>query len=232
MKRSKLLGIFMFSSLLAASEALACGSERYKANSSCNSNKAYIRADVGAAMLAKNLNKKDYSKKAKTSPSYSVGFGYKFNKYLRSDLTATYRGDFKYSGKSEGGDSESQKINSTAFMLNGYYDIVNYNGFVPYVMGGAGVAYNKADAFTQQDSIQKDRINGATRANLAWQVGAGTQYKINKNIALDLGYKYVDLGKINTSTVYTSSTGARGFTNAITGKLRSHDVTFGVSYKF
>ncbi|MBP9792213.1 MAG: porin family protein [Rickettsiales bacterium] len=230
MRRNKILMSIAISSLLITSEVLACGSKDHKADAAhCQFNKNYIRVDAGFDMLAKNPNSKDYSKKPKGTPVYGVGFGYQYNPDFRGDVTVTYRSNFKYSGHNATQDKETQKIQSTAFMLNAYYDILNYQGFTPYVMAGAGSAYNKAGKFTQQGIAS---VKSASKNQLAWQVGVGAQHEITKSIAADLGYKYVNLGKVTTATEYVSATGTHGFGNAVTGKLRSHEVLLGIAYKF
>lgn len=189
----------------------------------CDSGKAYVRADAGFDILAKNPHKADYSKKPKGSPVYGVGFGYKFNNNLRSDITITHRSNFKYSGHDLANDKAKQDIKSTAFMLNAYYDILNYGGFTPYVMAGAGMAYNKAGDF----SVGSIKKLGAEKSSAAFQAGLGTQYKVSKNVDLDVGYKYVSLGTISTSRVLEDHVVA-----PTKGKLRAHEITCGISYNF
>lgn len=230
MKRNKILMSIIMSSLLVTSDVLACGSKEHKIGAAhCDFNRNYVRVDAGFDMLAKNPNSKDYAKEPKASPVYGVGFGYRYNPNFRGDFTVTYRSNFKYSGLNATQDKETQKIQSTAFMLNAYYDILNYQGFTPYLMAGVGSAYNKAGKFTQQGIAS---VKGASKNQLAWQVGLGAQHEITKNIAADLGYKYVNLGKVTTATEYVSTAGTHSFGNAVTGKLRSHEVLLGIAYKF
>lgn len=212
MRSNTILKVVLASSLLLSASAFAQDSD-----------KTYVRVDAGFSMLAKNPNKEDYTKKPKGSPVYGIGFGYKFTDHIRSDFTITQRSNFKYSGKNISDEQESQKIRSTAFMLNGYYDIADYNGFVPYLMAGAGMAYNKAGDFKQDT----DTTKGKLKSSFAWQAGLGTQYKISKSVNLDLGYRYVSLGKISTTREFSGSIG-----DAVTGKLRSHEILCGVSYSF
>lgn len=222
MKNSTILKVALASLLvMSASFALADGHGMSAAG------KAYIRADAGFAMLATNPDKKEYSKKPKSSPVYGVGFGYKFTDHLRSDVTITHRSNFKYSGKTTSGTAESQKISSTAIMLNAYYDIMQYKGFTPYVMAGAGMAYNKAGDFKQGNLV----TTGKEKSSAAWQAGFGTQYKITKNISLDTGYRYVSLGKFST-TKEERLAGVADIGEAVKGKLKSHEILCGVSYSF
>jgi opacity protein-like surface antigen len=61
--------------------------------------------------------------------------------------------------------------------------------FTPYVT--AGIGYNK---------LKKSEIsltgNTKDKSHLAWNAGLGLKTKIDHNIDLDLGYKFVNLGKI------------------------------------
>ena len=226
MKNNAILKIALASSLvISASFALADG------HGMSDAGKAYVRADAGFAMLATNPGKEDYSKKPKGSPVYGVGFGYKFTDHLRSDVTITHRSNFKYSGKNPGGFLESQKISSTAIMLNAYYDIMQYKGFTPYVMAGAGMAYNKAGDFKVSSATNTVTTKGTQKGSSAWQAGLGTQYKITKNVNLDVGYRYVSLGKISTTGEEHTSAGST-VGDKINGKLRSHELLCGVSYSF
>ena len=216
MKNKVMLKVVLASSLLFSCSAFAQ-----------DAGKAYVRADAGYAMLGKNPNKTEYSKKPSGSPVYGVGFGYKFTDHLRSDVTVTHRSNFKYSALNSNEDKEKQKISSTAFMLNGYYDLFKYKGFTPYVMLGAGIAYNKAGKF-QIDDIA---IKGTQKSSFAWQAGFGTQYKITKNLSLDAGYRYISLGKMST-TNEAHYNGRVYIDSATKGKLRSHELLCGISYSF
>jgi len=113
-------------------------------------------------------------------------------------------------------------------MINSYYDIVERANFIPYLMAGAGLAHNKAGNFvlSSAETALKDEQN-----SFAWQVGAGVKYKINNRTFLDLGYKYVNLGKVKTSDVLWEPTITKTPQNVIKGKLKAHEVSLGMIFK-
>jgi opacity protein-like surface antigen len=191
----------------------------------CAKTSPYARADLGAAYPLK-FSKKDYgSKKAKESFLYGLGAGFDFNEKVRVDASLTRMEKFKFNHMIDGSKTQ-QNIHSTQFMINGYYDIANVKNFVPYVGAGLGVAYNEAKTYKIIDSDGEALVTlrGKNKTNFAYNVGAGLAYKLSKNFAIDLGYKFYDLGKIQTKAA-TDSTAAKS-------KLKTHAITFGVRYTF
>ncbi len=78
---------------------------------------------------------------------YSIGAGYIFNNWFRSDLTFDQHTDQEWRGTSQGwacgtgecyGDSTAD-IKRSSLMLNGYVSLGNWSGITPYVGAGVGV---------------------------------------------------------------------------------------------
>ncbi len=82
--------------------------------------------------------------------------------------------------------SASGDATSTSFLVNGYFDFVNSSSFTPYVSAGIGMAKIKANDF----SIAGIAIGSEDDTVFAYQVGAGVGYSINKNMIIDLKYRY------------------------------------------
>jgi opacity protein-like surface antigen len=75
--------------------------------------------------------------------------------------------------------SNSDKTSFLTIMANGYYDFDSGSKIIPYLMAGAGVA--NVDVFwTTENST-----------SFVWQVGAGAGFKIDDNVTMDLGYRYI-----------------------------------------
>jgi opacity protein-like surface antigen len=91
-------------------------------------------------------------------------------------------------------------------MFNAYYDLGHWGSFVPYVGAGVGVARNEMDgvAFSTSPNIQ---AGGDTWA-LAWSLMAGAGFQLSERVILDLGYRFIDMGKAQSGTSDSS-----GFTN-------------------
>jgi len=64
---------------------------------------------------------------------------------------------------------------------NVYYDFKNSTAFTPYVGGGLGMAFI-----------------GDNSTNFAWNVGGGVAYEFAQDWKLDVGYRYVDLGRFDS----------------------------------
>ena len=90
-------------------------------------------------------------------------------------------------------------IRTTTLMLNGYKDLGNWGGFVPYVGAGIGAAYNQLDDvyFTDNPNLL-NRIHGNNDLSFAWSLMAGVGYQISDRAVLDVGYRYIDKGSISS----------------------------------
>lgn len=168
------------------------------------------------------------------SPILGVGVGHRFTPHLRADVTLTYRGGYRLNEK--GADAHySATIRSTALMLNGYYDFMAGNGG-PYLGLGVGWAQNRMGTMVQDFGGFPNvvgfhtMLSGAKKNNAAFALMAGVGIPIS-GWTIDLGYRYVNLGKFETGTVYSS----RFFSMSLpsigaSGKLTAHELTLGFRF--
>lgn len=108
------------------------------------------------------------------------------------------------------------KLESQAYLINAYYDIYTNTNFVPYIGAGLGAARLKA-------SLENENISDTS---FAWQIGAGVAYQINPNIAVDLGYRYIDFGDISETDVED------GFPEKDKIESKAHEIMLGLRYTF
>jgi len=94
--------------------------------------------------------------------------------------------------------------------------------FNPYLMGGIGISFNRTSDFF---SPMATPGSGTTRSNLAWNVGIGAQYQVMNNLILDLGYRYLSMGRSRTlvSTLPTATE---------IGRRTAHQVMFSIVVPF
>lgn len=87
-------------------------------------------------------------------------------------------------------------VTTTTLMFNGYYDIARFDRFTPYVGAGVGLAYNKTGgvSFTANPALT-NVIEGDNRWSLAWSLMAGVGVQLTERTTLDIGYRYLDMGK-------------------------------------
>jgi opacity protein-like surface antigen len=156
-----------------------------------------------------------------TSMVLSGGVGWRLNRNFRADATIVDR--VSYSVKQTMPDSTdvTAKVRSWNLMANGYYDVPLPFG-TPYFGAGLGWASNKVNNVNFSNSGVTVRVPGGTKSGVALALMAGVGVPITSTITLDIGYRYTDLGKLETSR-------APNYSGAI-GRLRTHEFVLG--YRF
>jgi len=152
------------------------------------------------------FGRKDY----KESAVFALGGGYHLNQFMRSDLTLGMRAWGKVKD-----DGHSADVWSVPALVN-MYVTMPYRHFEPYIMGGLGTAWNKVDS--------THATKGDSKFSFAWTLGAGIGYRLNNCWALDLGYRYADLGEARSKIKETNQRLKRDVT--------SHDVMLTARYYF
>lgn len=158
---------------------------------------------------------------------------------FRGDITVGYHGERSYDGEPgpwnpnsppPADDPLHTSVESYTMMLNGYKDLGNFRGFVPYLGAGVGIAYNIMDDvyFTQNPALV-NRIHGDRDISFAWALMAGFGYQVSHNTVLDVGYRYIDLGEATSERHDTA-----GFVNPRVeiDDLAAHEVKVGLRYHF
>jgi len=165
-----------------------------------------------------------------TSPVVGLGVGYKIGRF-RADLAFDYRrkknlGKFLHPKRSFFPSADAD-ITSYGIMANGYWDIYTVSlgrGFgdtemtlTPYV--GAGVGGAVLHVETSSADKYRSYADDYEKHNLAWAAMAGAAVKVTETTAVDVGYRYQDLGPFMSSQL--------GFYD-----LTAHDLRVGLRYSF
>jgi opacity protein-like surface antigen len=164
--------------------------------------------------------------KQKSSAMVNAEFGASFGD-VRAGLELAYlpKKDYKIS---DSGVELSGKIKNTfAMFVNGYYDINGLSEmFVPYVTAGLGFSNFKYDLnYSATDNTQlKTGYSRKKGSSFAWKVGLGSRINVSDSVALDVSYKYMNLGEVEgdktTTKLFTSF------------KRNAHTFNGGVVFKF
>jgi opacity protein-like surface antigen len=160
------------------------------------------------------------------SPLVGGGVGWRLSRKLRADATITYRGWYRENRVMPDGTNLKIPAKSWSGMLNGYYDFP-FTWGTPYVGAGFGFGTNRVD------DIHGDlQASGGTKSGRAWALMAGVSVPISSLLqAMDFGYRYVDLGHLETSA--GPLTGGRTPTySGASGKLKAHELTVGWRWQF
>ncbi|SHN67517.1 outer membrane protein [Bradyrhizobium erythrophlei] len=179
-----------------------------------------------------------------TGGIYQIGAGYQFNHWFRVDVTGEYRGSTNFHGLDLigfpggfGADTYNASKSEWLFLANAYADLGTWWCITPYVGAGIGTARVAISNFT--DTGINNSGAGATPSlvtaangsqwNFAWALHAGLAYKVNPNMAVELGYSYVNLGNGTTGvdSAFDNSVGGHVFQFH---NITSHDVKLGVRW--
>ncbi|WP_084210042.1 outer membrane protein [Ralstonia sp. A12] len=163
--------------------------------------------------------------------SFALGYDFANGWRVEGEYTLP-RKDAFVSGSTRWPSNNYHDIHSQRVMANVYRDFAVAKNVSVYAMGGLGLAMLKSEgAQINPANGFGGPFNAASQTNLAWSLGAGVSYSPIKKLTLDLGYRYVDMGK--------TESGWNAFTNAVgmqdemlRAKLVSHEIYLGARYKF
>lgn len=220
----------------------------------------YLRGDIGVGVQSVGKYHNDdiaavggtfFGKSNSATFFGGVGIGYRFNNWLRFDVTGEYRGggsvsvsDSFFNTGVNGQQTNTYKGNLSSFvtLFNGYFDLGTWNCLTPYIGAGIGFAQNNIGGLTDQ-GVQNDTrflnlyvptlgyASNGNKTNVAWALMAGVGYEVNKNLTLELGYRYLNLGDAQSGRIVNA------FNGQISPPLKakdidSHDIRIGMRWNF
>ena len=164
----------------------------------------------------------------------SVGVGCSFSaqpgRGFRADIQFGTEGSRDFTGTPNPSDPAHTTIKSYTTLANGYYDIGTFGGITPYVGAGVGVAYHKvSETYFTGPGAPVNRIEGKNDLSLAWALMAGASVQLSERFALDVGYRYLNMGSADTGRVDNA-----GFVNPLIhiDDIAAHEVRVGLRYAF
>ena len=201
-------------------------------------------SDLGGGVLFPN-NGDD----SDSSPIYGGSLGYEFpvNEILPADYDSPFplpswrmrweieaHGGRDYELVTPGPDPYLTRVSSWAVLQDAWLDVPVHPavawafGRVPLVeplsfTSGAGIGLGSTSLSTSNNILR----GKADELHFAWLVGAGFSYDLTERVALDAGYRYVDLGEFSYA-LRMGPTPAGRFTMS----LASHEFALGVRVRF
>ena len=169
----------------------------------------------------------DDSQKAMTG---SIGVGYRFGNGWRveGELTLPQSDTFTSGSTAFPTSLNQHHIDSRRVMLNAYRDFRITEKVAIYGSAGLGLARLESKGWQGNESRQ---YGASTQTNLAWSVGAGVAYDVTDRLALDLGYRYVDMG--DTESGWNNFANARGLQDEkMKANLISSEFSLGMRWAF
>lgn len=204
-----------------------------------------LRVEAGAAFTS-NLSLKSNSATGRfaddlSTPVTGFAVGYRYLPWLRSELSLSYvyPADF---GATSGADN--LRVSGRVSALRGFASVFAepVEAFAPGLLGpikpyiGAGIGAARVDfrAIRIDDQLRNNPtfdVDSKTRTNFAWHASAGVGYDLTNRFTVDLGYRYVDQGKLRSGSS-ANNTLVSTTIDPLRDKLQTHEVVLGVAYKF
>lgn len=186
----------------------------------------YVRADLGYGWGRTDGAQAAPSYTSPTDGSMGDGFvagiggGIKTH-WLRTDVTIDYTSPMKYTGTVVSADDVTAKISGWSALFNGYVDLGKWYGIAPYVGAGVGVGYMSVSDYA---STVAPPFSGGDHSqwNFNWAAMAGFGYAITPDLMLDVGYRYMNFGDVETGS---DAFGQMSFKN-----VAAHEVRVGVRW--
>jgi len=153
----------------------------------------------------------------------SGGIGYRFSPHVRGDLILGFRGYLLNASDAAVPPTKFKApVISSSAMASGYYDFAT-SGWTPYVGVGLGLAVNDIRTVTVDNGAGLNgSFSGGAKAGAAGAIMAGVGIPLSARTALDIGYRFVSLGKLEIA--------AEGGYGGATGKLNAHELTVGMRF--
>jgi opacity protein-like surface antigen len=214
----------------------------------------YLRGDIGYSnqrvdeldnvLYDTALSVDNQFKEFTGAPFLDIGIGYRWNRWLRFDVTGEYRSKAEFNGAdiytTAGGafpDTYFGKKSEWLALANAYIDLGTWHGITPFIGAGAGAANIRIGAFSDigvgtggAPAIAYAADNDEW--NFAWAVYAGLGFDITEALTLELAYRYLDMGDGETGDLI-----AYDGTNLVNNPMEfeditSHDLRLGFRYAF
>jgi opacity protein-like surface antigen len=214
----------------------------------------YLRGDIGFSnqrvnrlnnALDANNTTSDQRLGFNTAGIFGLGVGYKFNHWLRFDVTGEYRGNSQFFGTDSitypggvGTDTYHATKSEWVALANAYVDLGTWWCMTPFVGAGVGAARVSIANFIDQGIANNGSGalpglalgDNVSKWNLAWALHAGVAYNVSPNFTIELAYRYLNMGDGLTGDLHTFD-GTNAIVNPTTFKsISSHDLMLGVRW--
>jgi opacity protein-like surface antigen len=212
----------------------------------------YIKGYIGQAnpsvgsftdeVIERDKNFHLFDSAIKSSPLFGLGIGWQHSRWLRFDLTGEYRGDavflahdaYRNIGFGAGTNEYTADFQSWLGLANAYIDMGNWCGFTPYIGAGVGFASLSVNGLKDVNNATNGVYYATdhTTTNFAWALYAGTSFDMTPQFALDLTYRYANLGDAKSGMASDAyGVGNAPYSGLFIKDITSNDLMLGFRYK-
>ena len=138
-------------------------------------------------------------------PGFEIGVGYAALPFLRLEGIVQYRPRFSFEGLSNFRDipteyrqEVSADVSARSAMLAAYIDLSKLGPFSTFFGGGIGLSRMDIDESRMELPGTTFVVPAGHRTNLAWMLTAGVAMPMGERTILDLAWRYIDSGTVET----------------------------------
>ena len=183
---------------------------------------------TGGGIDAENESNDDIMK-------YGIGFGIDPEGPVRVDFSFSYSPNMKSKSNGPNDTSVGNNVDNYLFMINAYYDFDEMGqGFVPYISGGIGLSRMVLEDIRVKNASGTINVRegGKTKNNRGWALGLGTAVQMEGDVSLDIGYRYVEMGKTKGDGVFSGSPAVATNSGTNFDNLFAHELYLGLRVGF
>lgn len=159
---------------------------------------------------------------------FGAAIGYRWkNIPVHSEIEVSHRTRFDFDVRDDDTSIQNSDIGykanvaTTSVLFSAAFDWRNDSEFTPYL--GALAGWSRHDAETNRNAGASNRDQSTD--NFTWGIITGVIWDWNESWGVDIGYRYIDLGEVETGRFPTGeSVQAESYT--------SHDITLSLLYRF
>ena len=200
----------------------------------------YLRADVGILKSQPKVYKDNFcvnecdNKDYDAGKNYNFGIGWYINNDYRMDLLYNKINlKLDYKQQNSAGDLHyKHKVDISTLMLNlyRYKSISKY--FDLYIGGGIGYTRVSPEDGVRMDNNRKILFSAKTSNDFSYSLASGISLKVNNNAELNLGYRFLNYGKVKGFYRTTVLNGRYSdYSTVKSDSLKGHNFSLGIIYK-
>jgi opacity protein-like surface antigen len=192
---------------------------------------------VGAQVKAHNLDLTsprvqsriaDADTDNKVAPAIALGYSWGNGWRTEAEYTGKMHNTFTSYWAPFDANANEFNVKTERFMLNAYRDYRVWQGLSLFGMAGVGLTHYSASGWQGNTSRQ---FATNTDTNLTWSLGAGASYDITDYLTAELGYRYVDMGNMESGyNTFVNRVSERD--EQLKGGLSSNEYYFGIRGNF
>jgi opacity protein-like surface antigen len=182
----------------------------------------------GTGVSATNESNDDFYK-------YGIGFGVDPEGPARVDFSFGYSPEIKATSNGAFNTTARGSMDNYLVMINAYYDFEEaHESFVPYISGGIGLSRMETDDTKATNAAFGVNLSegGETKDNLGWALGLGAAIKMEENVSLDIGYRFLAMGKAEGNGVFSGTPVTPSNSGGRVDNMFAHELYLGLRLGF